>query len=69
MDNKNFYNTNYIKAYLHEKRLSKNDFCKIAKISLRTLNKILKHNKSVRLKTVLKICILLKVSLNSFLNI
>jgi len=51
----NKINTQLIKKYLKEKKLSKSNFCKQCKISVVTLNKIISNKENFRIIALFKI--------------
>ncbi len=52
-----------IENYIKENRLSKNKFCKICKISLSTLNKILANKNNFKLIALFRIAKVIKIEI------
>lgn len=63
------YNSQLILDYLQIKNLSKNQFCKLCNISFTALKNFLSGRANVRLDTLCKINLLLKVTFDELLNL
>lgn len=59
---KNLVNTEIIKNYLKENKLSKENFCKQCKICLETLNRILDNESEISLVSLFKIAVQMNVN-------
>ncbi len=59
----NNINIKLIENYIKEKNLTKIKFCKICKISLGTLNKIMTNNKNFSIVTLFKIAKILNIQI------
>ncbi len=55
-----------VKNYIKEKQLTKKEFCKICKISVTTLNRILNNDETVRIFPILRIIDATELRLEDF---
>jgi len=55
-----------VENYIKEKQLTKKEFCKICKISITTLNRILNNDETVKLFPILKIIDATELRLEDF---
>ena len=57
-----------IENYMIENKISKTKFCKLCKISIRTLNKIMTNNDDFRIIALFKIAKVIKVQVNQMFD-
>ncbi len=57
----NNINTDLIKSYLHKNKLSKKHFCKLCRIGISTLNKILNNQRNFRINALFKISMVMNL--------
>ena len=60
----NLIKTELIENFMSEKKLSKVGFCKECKISVATLNKILRNNDNLRIIALFKIAKVMKINIS-----
>ncbi|MBO5223504.1 MAG: helix-turn-helix transcriptional regulator [Clostridia bacterium] len=57
-----------IENFMMENKISKTKFCKLCKISIRTLNKIMTNNDNFRIIALFKIAKVIKVQVNQMFD-
>ena len=57
-----------IENFMLENKISKTKFCKLCKISIRTLNKIMSNNDDFRIIALFKIARVIKVQVHQMFN-
>ena len=68
MKYKKLINIKIIQDFIKQMNLTKSDFCKMAKISQRIFNKILKNQNNFRIVALFKIARLLKIQVYQLFN-
>ena len=65
---KNMIKTEIIKKYMLENKLSKTKFCKVCKISFKTLNKIMSNDLNFEIIVLFKIARVIKIEVYQMFN-
>ncbi len=62
-------NTAEIDKYIEREKITKNELCERCNISYETLQRMYKNKGKFRIETILRIVLVLKITMNHFLNL